>query len=143
MKFRKIDESPKTFILVFATGDELAEGLARFAKDQQLSAASFKAVGALSSVRLGWFSWESKRYEPSVTLDEQVELVSLIGDVALKDGEPVAHAHVVIAKQDGTAHGGHLLQAHVRPTCEVVLTESPAHLQKVIDPASGLALIQP
>ena len=71
MHFRKIDESPKTFILVFETGDELAEGLLRFAKEQKLSAASFKAVGALSSVRLGWLSWESKRYEPSVTLNEQ------------------------------------------------------------------------
>jgi uncharacterized protein len=86
MTFRKIDESPKTFILVFETGDELAEGLLRFAREQKLSAASFKAVGALSSVRLGWLSWETKKYEPSVTLDEQVELLSLIGDVALKGG---------------------------------------------------------
>jgi predicted DNA-binding protein with PD1-like motif len=143
MHFRKIDESPQTFILVLQTGDELAEGLLRFAQEQKLSAASFKAIGALSSVRLGWLSWERKRYEPSVTLDEQVELVSLIGDVALQDGEPVVHAHVVIGKKDGTAHGGHLLQAHVRPTCEVVLTESPAHLQKFIDRESGIALIKP
>jgi uncharacterized protein len=103
---------------------------------------SFKAVGALSSLRLGWFSWESKKYEPSVTLDEQVELVSLIGDVALKDGKPVVHAHAVIGKKDGTAYGGHLLEAHIRPTCEVILTESPIHLQKQIDPQSGLALIR-
>src|SRR5882724_5828775 len=136
MHFRKIDESPKTFILVFETGDELAEGLLRFAKEQKLSAASFKAVGALSSVRLGWLSWESKRYEPSVTLDEQVELLSLIGDVAAKDGNPAVHAHAVIGRKDGTAHGGHLLEAHIRPTCEVVLAESPGHLQKHIDPQS-------
>jgi uncharacterized protein len=141
MKSRQIDDSPKTFILVFEIGDELAEGLLQFAKQQKLSAASFKAVGALSAVRLGWFSWESKKYEPSVTLDEQVELLSLIGDVALKDGEPVVHAHAVIGRKDGTAHGGHLLKAHIRPTCEVVLTESPTHLQKFIDPQSGLALI--
>lgn len=86
MRFRKIDESPETFILVFEIGDELAEGLLRFAKEQGLSEASFKAVGAFSSVRLGWFSWESKQYEPSVTLDEKVELLSLMGDVAQKDG---------------------------------------------------------
>ena len=98
---------------------------------------------AASSVRLAWFSWERKRYEPSVTLDEQVELLSLIGDVALKEGEPVVHAHAVVGRKDGTAHGGHLLKAHIRPTCEVVLTESPAHLQKFIDPESGLALIKP
>jgi uncharacterized protein len=141
MNFRQIDKSPKTFVLVFKMDDELAKGLSRFAEEQKLSAASFKAVGALSSVRLGWFSWESKKYEPSVTLDEQVELLSLIGDVALYEGKPIVHAHAVIGKKDGTAHGGHLLEAHIRPTCEVVLTESPAHLQKYVDPDSGLALI--
>jgi uncharacterized protein len=142
MNFKQIDKSPKSFILIFKTGDELAAGLRQFAKEQKLSAASFKAVGALSSVRLGWFSWETKRYEPSVTLDEQVELLSLMGDVALKDDEPVVHAHAVVGKKDGTAHGGHLLEARIRPTCEVVLTESPAHLQKFVDPESGLALIK-
>lgn len=143
MNFKQIDNSPQTFVLVFDTGDELADGLLQFAKQQKLSAASFKAVGAFSSVRLAWFNWETKKYQPSVTLDEQVELLSLIGDVALKDGEPAVHAHAVIGKQDGSAHGGHLVRAVVRPTCEVILTESPAHLQKVIDPESGLALIKP
>ena len=56
MQFRQIDETPKTYVLVFQTGDELAEGLSKFAEEQRLSAASFKAVGALSSVRLAWFS---------------------------------------------------------------------------------------
>ena len=78
MNFRKIDESPKTFILVFKTGDELADGLLRFAKEQKLADSSFKAIGALSSVQLGWFNWETKRYEPSVTLDEQVELLEVL-----------------------------------------------------------------
>src|SRR6202047_3014515 len=142
MKARQIDHSPKTFILVFETGGELAKGLLEFAKQEKLSAASFKAVGALSSVHLGWFSWESKKYEPSVTLDEQVELLSLIGDVALNEGKPTIHAHAVIGKRGGTAYGVHLVEAHVRPTCEVVLTESPAHLQKFVDPESGLALIR-
>src|ERR1700692_4540292 len=117
MKSRQIDHSPKTFILVFETGDA-AKGLLEFADQEKLSAASFKAVGALSSVRLGWFSWESKQYEPSVTLDEQVELLSLIGDVAVKDGKPAVHAHAGIGRRDGTAHRGHLIEAHIRPTCE-------------------------
>lgn len=142
MKFEQIDRAPKTFVLIFETGDELAAGLAKFAEDQRLSDASFTAIGGLSSVRLAWFSWESKKYVPSVTLDEQLELLSLIGDVALQDGKSVVHAHAVIGKSDGTAHGGHLLEARIRPTCELVLTESPARLQKFIDPESGLALIR-
>ena len=141
MNVRQIDESPTTFVLVFRTGDELAKGLSKFAEKQKLSAASFKAVGALSSVRLGWLSRESKKYEPSVPLDEQSNC-SLIGDVALLEGKPVVHAHAVIGKRDGTAHGGHLLEAHIRPTCEVVLTESPTHLQKFVDPEPGIALIR-
>lgn len=142
MKFEQIDQAPKTFVLILQTGDELAAGLAQFAEEQKLTDASFTAIGGLSSVRLAWFSWESKKYVPSVTLDEQVELLSLIGDVALQDGKSVVHAHAVIGKSDGTAHGGHLLEARVRPTCELVLTESPARLQKFVDPESGLALIR-
>jgi uncharacterized protein len=142
MRYKLVDKQPKTFVLVFETNDELARGLKEFASEQKLASASFKAIGALSSVKLGWFNWETKQYEQSVSLDEQVELLSLIGDVALKDGEPQVHAHAVVGKRDGTAHGGHLLQAYIRPTCEVVLTESPAHLKKEFDPAAGLALIK-
>ena len=69
-------------------------------------------------------------------------MLSLIGDVAVKDGKPAVHAHVVVGRRDGSAHGGHLVEARVRPTCELVLTETPAHLQKQIDPESGLALIR-
>jgi uncharacterized protein len=141
MKYQQLAESPKLFVVVFQTGDELAGGLAQFAAEQLVTAASFKAVGALSAVRLAWFSWDTKKYEPSVTLDEQVELVSLIGDIALFNGKPIVHAHAAIARKDGTVLGGHLLEAHIRPTCEVVMTESPAHLQKTVDPQSGLALI--
>jgi uncharacterized protein len=142
MRFRRVAQEPKTFVLVFQTGDELSEGLSRFAREQRLSCSSFKAIGGFSAVCLAWFNWETKRYEPSVTLDEQVELLSLIGDIALRDGVPAVHAHAVIGKKDGSAHGGHLLEARVRPTCEVFLTESPAELFKEIDPESGLALIQ-
>ena len=142
MRFKQIDESPDTFILVFDTGDELAAGLSRFAKEKKLSNASFKAVGALSSVRLDWFNWETKKYDPAVTLDEQLELLSLIGDVALKGDEPVVHAHAVVSRRDGSAYGGHLRRADVRPTCEVVLTTSPVRLEKALDPESGLFLIK-
>jgi uncharacterized protein len=142
MHYKMVDEKPKTFVLVFETNDELAQILEEFASLQKLASASFKAIGALSSARLGWLNWETKQYEASVSLDEQIELLSLIGDIALKDGKPQVHAHAVVGKRDGTAHGGHLLQARVRPTCEVVLTESPSHLKKEFDPAAGIALIK-
>ena len=141
MRWKLIEQKPKTYVMIFETGDELAAGLKQFASEQKLAGSSFKAIGALASVKLGWLNWETKKYQPSVALDEQLELLSMIGDIALKDGEPQVHAHVVVGKADGTAHGGHLQQAIVRPTCEVVLTESPTHLQKQMDPESGIALI--
>jgi len=69
-------------------------------------------------------------------------VLSLLGDIALADGKPKLHAHVVLGKRDGSAHGGHLLEAHVRPTLEVILTESPSHLERVHDPETGLPLIR-
>lgn len=142
MHYKLVDENPKTFVLVFETNDELAGTLKKFASEQKLASASFKAIGALSFAKLGWFNWDSKQYEQSVVLNEQLELLSLIGDVALKDAEPQVHAHAIVGKRDGTARGGHLLEARVRPTCELVLTESPAHLRKEFDPEAGIALIK-
>ena len=69
-------------------------------------------------------------------------MLALTGNVALKDGEPKLHPHIVVGKSDGTAHGGHLLEGHVRPTLEVIVTESPAHLQRRSDPETGLALLR-
>jgi predicted DNA-binding protein with PD1-like motif len=142
MRSRQIEQNPKTSVVVLDSGDEVLSSIKNFAQTEHLSGSSFTAIGALSKVELGWFNWESKRYQTAVKLDEQVELLSLIGDIALKDNKPQVHAHLVIGQRDGTAHGGHLMSATVRPTCEIVVTESPQSLQKEIDPESGLALIR-
>ncbi len=142
MQFKLIEHTPKTYVLIFNTGDEISETLKQFASEQKLAGSSFTAIGALSSVKLGWFNWQTKKYETAVALEEQVELLSLIGDIALNNNQPLVHAHVVVGRSDGTAHGGHLLEARVRPTCELVLTESPKHLQKQLDPESGIPLIR-
>jgi predicted DNA-binding protein with PD1-like motif len=135
--------SPETYVLVFETGDEVIAVLERFALENMLKGSSFTAIGALSDIEVGWLDWETKQYETAVDLQEQVEVLSLIGDVALSEGKPVVHAHIVIGKRDGSAHGGHLLRAHVRPTLELVLVEWPKHLCKQFDPSSRLALIRP
>ena len=126
--------------MILETGDEIAPSLNRFAEENKLAGSSFKAIGALSSASGGWFTWQTKTYETAAEFREQLEVLSLIGDVALKDGKPVVHAHLIVGRKDGTAHGGHLLEAHVRPTLEVVLTESAHPLNKTVDPESGIAL---
>jgi predicted DNA-binding protein with PD1-like motif len=142
MRWKQIEDESKTFVLIFDTGDEIASLLQRFAKRQGLKGSSFEGIGALSYAKLGWFNGETEKYDPACILDEQVELLSLIGDIAFRNGEPQVHAHAVVGRSDGTAHGGHLLEDRVRPTCELILTESPNRLQEKLDPMSGIALIQ-
>ena len=143
MKSTLLDATgPRTWALIFDKGDEPVAGLTAFAKAQKLGAAHFTAIGAFSDVTLGYFD-RAKRDYKKIPLHEQVEVLSLLGDVALDKGEPKVHAHVVVGRADGETRGGHLLEAHVWPTLEVVLVESPRHLRKRHDPETGLALIDP
>ena len=130
----------RTFALVLDTDDEAMASLAAFADENDLDAADFTAIGAFSRAVVGYFDLERKDYAP-ITVDEQVEVLSIVGHVTREPGSRNVHAHVVLGKRDGTAIGGHLLKGHVRPTLEIVLTESPAHLRRTKDAATGLALI--
>jgi predicted DNA-binding protein with PD1-like motif len=133
----------KTFALIFETGDEVVAGLSSFARERGLASSRFTAIGAFRDVVLGYFNWEKKEYQ-KIPVREQVEVLSLIGDVALDDkGKPQVHAHVVVGRSDASTRGGHLLEGHVRPTLEVMLVESSRGLRKRFDPESGLALIRP
>jgi len=142
MRHKLINEAPeRTFALVFERGDEVVSTLQRFAAEQGLTASRFTAIGAFETAALGYFDWEKKDYE-RIAVEEQVEVLTLAGDVALDGTEPKVHAHVVLGRRDGSTLGGHLLEARVRPTLEVVLVDAPGHLCREHDPVSGLALIR-
>ena len=143
MRIKELEnrDGRRTFAIVFGTGEEVGRALFAFAHENGIGGASFTAIGALREVTLGYWDWETKEYQ-RIPVREQVEVLSLIGNVALTaDGAPKVHAHVVVGKADGTAHGGHLLEGHVRPTLEVILVESPRYLRRTHDPETGLALI--
>jgi predicted DNA-binding protein with PD1-like motif len=129
MRYRLLAEAMgrRTFAAIFESDDEVMGGLQAFAREQRLAGSRLTAIGACRAVTLGYFDWATKEYQP-ITL--------------APDGEPQVHAHIVVGKSDGTAHGGHLLRATVRPTLEVMVTEEPAHLRRELDPASGIALIR-
>jgi predicted DNA-binding protein with PD1-like motif len=143
MKSKLLHEAggQKTYALVFETGDEVMEGLAAFAREHKLGGSHFTAIGAFQDATLGYFDWSAKDYRKN-PVGEQVEVVSLVGDIADGEKGPKVHAHVVLGKSDGVALGGHLLEAHVRPTLEVMLIESPQHLRRKHDQETGLALIR-
>ncbi|MDX1665025.1 MAG: PPC domain-containing DNA-binding protein [Candidatus Promineifilaceae bacterium] len=135
------DDQEKTYAVIYDKGDEFIAELKRFAEKQGLSSARFTAVGAFSDIILQYFQRDKKEYK-DIPVEEQVEVLTLTGDIALTpEGKPEVHAHVVLGKSDGTAIGGHIKQAHVWPTLELVLTEYPDYLQKRTDPETGLTLI--
>jgi predicted DNA-binding protein with PD1-like motif len=142
MKAKLIDDArQKTYALVFETGDDVCDLLLSFAREHDVDCAQLTGLGAFSRAVLGYFDWEKKVYE-RIPIEEQVELLSLVGDIArTDDGGPKLHAHVVLGKRDGSACGGHLIEAQVRPTLELILVESPEHLRRRSDPETGLALI--
>lgn len=141
MKERVIAQNgERVFAVVFDKGDEVVSELTAFAKNRGITAAHFTAIGAFQDVVLGYFDRTRKDYK-RIVLREQVEVLMFAGDVALQDGQPKIHGHVVVGTSEGAALGGHLLEAHVWPTLEVILEESPSYLRRTTDHETGLALI--
>ena len=106
----------RTFALILQKGDEAMRCLQEFAIRERLGGAQITAIGAFGSATLAFFDWETKKYQP-IPVKEQVEVASLIGDIAIgPDGKPSVHAHAVLGRRDGTAMAGHLQEGQVRPT---------------------------
>jgi predicted DNA-binding protein with PD1-like motif len=132
----------RTLVAVFDTGDKVMAGLKELSLREKLTAAQLSAIGALSEAELAYFDWEKKEYQP-IPVREQVEVATMLGDIGVDDsGAPALHVHLVLGRRDGSAVAGHLVEATVRPTLEIVITETPEHLHRRKDPATGLSLIR-
>jgi len=144
MQIQPIAENPggeKTYAIIFGKGDEVLSGLTEFAERENVTSGHFTAIGALQSARFGWFDAAQKAYR-DIPINQQVELIALIGDVGLVDGRPQIHAHGAVGFPDGNVRGGHLLQAFAWPTLEVFFTAYPAELVKKRDAETNLFLFK-
>jgi predicted DNA-binding protein with PD1-like motif len=143
MKSTKIagDAGAETRVVILDSGEEAFATLTKFANETALTAASLTAIGAFENATVGWFDFDKKAYK-KIEVAQQCEVLSAIGDVAVgDDGKASLHVHVVLGLSDGTTRGGHLLAGTVRPTLEVVLTDTPAHLRRKKRSDIGIALI--
>ncbi len=132
----------KQYAVIFYEGDEAFSGLLEFAEKYHVTSAHFTAIGAVSGATLGWFDPQRKMYK-KIPIVGQHEVVGMSGDIALYKGKPVVHTHMVVGGPDGTTHGGHVLDAYVSPTLEVMVTVDPVTMQKRFDPVTDLTLIEP
>lgn len=135
-------DGQRVFALIFETGDEPMSCLADFARKERITGASVTGIGGFSEATLAYFDWEKKEYE-KIPVGEQVEVASLIGDIGVEgEDKPAIHIHLVLGRRGGQAVAGHLLNARVRPTLELMITESPFGLRRRKDPESGVNLIR-
>jgi uncharacterized protein len=133
----------RTYVLVLDAGEEAFSAITDFAGKNRLGGASLTAIGAFERATVGWFDLVAKTYRP-IEVGEQCEGLSLLGDIATgDDGKPSLHLHAVLGLSDGTTRGGHFLKGIVRPTLEVTIVETPAHLRRRKRPELGIALIDP
>jgi uncharacterized protein len=141
MKYKVVEDADVvTYVVVCDPGDEAVAALTQFAQAERLEAAQITAVGAFEHATVGWFDRAAKDYR-RIPVNEQCEVLSLLGDVAEGQDGPILHMHTVLGLSDGMTRGGHLLEGKVFPTLEVVVTETPAELRKVLRPDIGIALI--
>ncbi len=124
----------RTFKVTFGTGDELLSGLTEFAAKNHIAAARITGLGGFITATLGWGDPPKGAFK-KIAIDQKCELVSLIGNISLRDGKPYVHLHAVVSMPDGSTKGGHLIDAHVSPIAEIFIVEaelSPAPIPKSI-----------
>ena len=143
MKVQLLNDAPtKQYAVIFYRGDEAFSGMLEFAQKYQITSAHFTAIGAVNGATLGWFDPQRKMYK-KIPITGQHEVIGMSGDIALYQGKPVVHTHMLVGDSDGTTRGGHVLAAYVSPTLEVMVTVDPVTMQKRFDPDTDLTLIDP
>jgi len=117
MLVKQVKDTPeeKVYAIVFYKGDEALSGLTDFALQNKIEDAHFTGIGAISSATLAWLDPSQKIYH-RIPVAEQVEVLSLIGDVATFNGKPIVHMHAVLGNSKGAPIGGHVFELNVNPT---------------------------
>ena len=112
----------RAFRVSFGTGDELMSGMTEFAEKNNIKTSEVRGLGGIGSAVVSAYDPEKGAFK-RFNIDQKGELVSLQGEITVRDGKPVFHAHVVFALVDGTVRGGHLVEAHINPVASLFVTE--------------------
>jgi len=139
MKARKY-EFGRVFLGRLPYESDLLDALTAFCADNGLNAAFLSAIGALTMATIGFYNQEDKSYE-TILIEETLELASLTGNLSLKDGKPMVHAHVVLSRENGEAVAGHLMSPTRVFAGEVFAAELRGEpLAREFDETTGLTL---
>jgi predicted DNA-binding protein with PD1-like motif len=132
----------RKYVLVLDAEEEAVATIAAFATQEAFRAPVCPPSGLLADL--------ARLLQPSTKefvqneVDEQTEVLSMLGNIASgAEGQVKLHIHVVLGCRDASTRGGHLVAGWARPTLEVMIEESPEHLQRGLDQKTGLVLLQP
>jgi hypothetical protein len=124
-----------------AKGEDLLTALSRVARENRISLGEVQAIGAVSQARVGYYHQTERQYY-WLDLGRPLEIASLMGNISLKDGESMVHAHVTLSDGEGRAFGGHLAEGTLVFACEFTIQEyqSATPLVRRMDDPTGLFL---
>jgi len=134
-------EDRGSFILRLATGEQVMASILAFAAERGIEGAEVRAIGAVDQASVGYFLREEKRYDVK-EFDGNMEVVSLLGNLARTDAGMFVHAHIALGRSDFSLVGGHLVEATVSVTMEVFLRPVRAGLERDLDPRFNLKLLK-
>lgn len=138
MRFTKQEN---LYVIRFEEDELFPSRFIDFLESRSIYSGSFAAIGAFSRLRLAYFDVEISRYA-DLDVEEQVEVISLVGNVARHSEQPLVHAHIIVGRRDYTTLGGHLREGSVRPTLELFLDVAAEPLQRAVEPKYGLPALQ-
>lgn len=128
------------YVFNLARGEELFATLLSWCQDNALSGGTLTGLGAADQVELAYYHLPTKTYERH-TIHEEVEILSLQGNLGTLAGKPILHIHGVFGKRDLSTFGGHLFQLRVSGACEIHWSTLPAPLRREHDEETGLNLL--
>ncbi len=134
----------RTFMGRLAKGDDLLQALEKLCQEQKITLGEVRALGAVTGAQVGFYNQAERKYY-FLEFDQPLEILALVGNISLKDGKPMVHAHVTLADAAGRAFGGHLAAGTPVFACEFAIFEYLADqvLARQNDPETGLMLWPP
>lgn len=138
---KRILQDKNTYVISGRRGEELMEGIKEFCKEHHIEAAFFHVIGAVGEVELAWYDLGAKQYVTAL-FQEDMELVSLTGNVSRMGNELVVHSHGVFSDKAMATKAGHVNKAVVSGACEIILTRLEGNIDRVFDEDTGLNLMR-
>ncbi len=138
MEYRKFGDA---FVVRIDKGEEIVAQVLELAKREHIALASVQALGAVNRFTAGVFDTQKKQFAGH-TFEGCFEIVSLTGTLTTMDGKPYCHLHMSAGDEQGHVFGGHLNEAFVSATCEMVVLPMAGQVERAFDEETGLNLFR-